>query len=91
MDKLPLELQNHIYSYVGQHDTAKTMYDLIENCYLQDEYETNDVTNYYSDEITFYEWYFNHARNIYYECGNRYGNKLYLFNVDNYYENYLSQ
>ena len=81
LSNIPIELNNYIYSFVGKHQTSEFMYDLIENCYNQ---ETSQ------DKITFSDWYFNYARPKYY-CGisNRYGNREYLFDIVNYYNNYL--
>lgn len=94
---LPVEVQDYIYSFLGVHDTAHIILSLF-NCYNDDYYETkrffDDVEEicYYNGEQSFIEWYFNHARPTYYEgIENRYGNKLYTFDDDKYYTNYLGK
>ena len=82
LSNLPIELNNYIYSFVGHHQTSEFIRDLVENCY------TREISK---DKITFSDWYFNYARCKYYEGNeNRYGNIEYLFDIDNYYQNYLS-
>ena len=78
---LPNELINKIFMYMSS-PTAQLIKDLILNCYNEEPDK--------DDETSFYEWYFNFARAKYYECpANRYGNREYLFNIENYINYYL--
>jgi hypothetical protein len=84
MFNLPDEINNLIYKTLGTNNDALEMNDLILNCY-------NEEAN-RDDEMTFYEWYFYCARSKYYEGSeNRYGNKEYLFDIENYINNYLNE
>ena len=82
MSILPDEINNLIYKMLGISKEALEINDLILNCYNEEPDK--------DDETSFYEWYFNFARAKYYECpANRYGNREYLFNIENYINNYL--
>ena len=79
MYKLPTEIINEIIKYVP-HPLTFVINDLIVNCY----HEEKD-----HEDLTFYEYYFYNARDKYYEgSSNRYGDKEYLFDIENYYNNY---
>ena len=76
-NKLPTELINKIIQYVP-HPLTFVMNDLISYCY--DEEKDHDES--------FYNYYFRIRCKYYEGPNNRYGNIEYLFNIDNYYNNY---
>ena len=75
---LPMELINKILIMRPPHPIVNIINDLIINCYDEEQ-----------EDETFYEYYFYNARSKYYEGpSNRYGNIQYLFDIENYYNNY---
>lgn len=91
--KLCDDVINEIKEYIGRihNPVACIVQDLISNCYEEEiiDIESDSPIEHCYEYVCFYEYYFYIARYRYYEFGNRYGNKLELFDVDKYYEDYV--
>jgi hypothetical protein len=59
MNALPIEIQNHIWSFVGPHPLASHIKDVFNNAYLTCDDVYTD--NWNLSGIPFHEWYFNMA------------------------------
>lgn len=59
MNALPIEIQNHIWSFVGPHPLASQIKEVFNNAYLACDDVYTD--NWNLSGIPFHEWYFNMA------------------------------